>query len=239
MSDNITPSGYIYGREPKQTNPFWDIGKPGEATEYVEFLNTSQIDTVKDNVNCTNYIINYLNHDKEEEIFNIYVPLFSEYYTKSEIDNKDFATNSSLGNYYTKAEIDDKNYLVQADLNNYYTKSEIDNKDFATNSSLGNYYTKAEIDDKNYLVQADLNNYYTKSEIDNKNFATISYLAGHYYSKGYIMQYYYTISQTDKIFAAKADLNNYYTKTETENLINSICDQKIDEKIGGIINGQY
>ena len=199
MSDNITPSGYIYGREPKQTNPFWDIGKPGEATEYVEFLNTSQIDTVKDNVNCTNYIINYLNHDKEEEIFNIYVPLFSEYYTKSEIDNKDFATNSSLGNYYTKAEIDDKNYLVQADLNNYYTKSEIDNKDFAT----------------------------------------ISYVARNYYQKGYIMQYYYTISQTDKIFAAKADLNNYYTKTETENLINSICDQKIDEKIGGIINGQY
>lgn len=27
MSDNITPSGYIYGRDPKQTNPFWDMNK--------------------------------------------------------------------------------------------------------------------------------------------------------------------------------------------------------------------
>ncbi len=27
---NITPSGYIYGRDPKQTNPFWDIEKPDE-----------------------------------------------------------------------------------------------------------------------------------------------------------------------------------------------------------------
>ena len=205
MSDNITPSGYIYGREPKQTNPFWEAGKPGEATEYVEFLNTSQVDTVKDNVNCTNYIINYLNHGKEEAIFNIYVPLFSEYYTKTEID--------------------DKNYLVQADLNNYYTKSDIDNKDFATNSSLGNYYTKTEIDDKNYLVQTDLNNYYTKSEIDNKDFAT-NYSLGNYYTK----------EETLKNFVNYSKLRtNYYTKTATENLIN----QKIDEKIGGIINGQY
>lgn len=30
--DNITPSGYIYGRDPKQTNPFWDINKVDEKT---------------------------------------------------------------------------------------------------------------------------------------------------------------------------------------------------------------
>ena len=166
---NITPQGYVYGRDPKQTNPFWNSGKPGETTEYVECLTTSQIETVKDNINCTNYIINYLNHDKAEEILNIYVPFFDEYYTKSEIDNK--------------------NYLVQSDLNNYYTKSQIDAK--------------------HYLIQSDLNNYYTKTEILN-NFVNYTHLN-----------------------------TNYYTKTATENLINSICNQKIDEKIGGIINGQY
>ena len=31
MSD-ITPAGYIYGRDPKQTNLFWDIGKVDEKT---------------------------------------------------------------------------------------------------------------------------------------------------------------------------------------------------------------
>ena len=190
---NITPQGYIYGRDPKQTNPFWNSGKPGETTEYVEFLRTSQIETVKDNINCTNYIINYLNHDKTEGILNIYVPFFDEYYTKSEID--------------------DKHYLIQSDLNNYYTKLEIDNKNFLTNTDLDNYYTKSEIDNKNYLVQSDLNNYYTKSQIDDK-------LNINYYTKSQIR-------------------SNYYNKSDTTNLINSICEQKINESIGGIINGQY
>ena len=208
MSD-ITPAGYIYGRDPKQTNPFWNSGKPGETTEYVEFLRASQIETVKDNINCTNYIINYLNHDEAEEILNIYVPFFDEYYTKSEIDNKNYLVQSDLNNYYTKAQIDEKNFLTNTDLDNYYTKSEIDNKNYALKSDLNNYYTKTQIDNKNYALKSDLNNYYTKTEILN-NFVNYTHLN-----------------------------TNFYTKTATENLINSICNQKIDEKIGGIINGQY
>ena len=190
---SITPQGYVYGRDPKQTNPFWESGKPGETTKYVEFLTTSQIESVKDNIKCTNYIINYLNHEESEEILNIYVPFFDEYYTKSEIDNK--------------------NYLVQSDLNNYYTKSQIDDKNFLTNTDLDNYYTKSEIDNKNYALKSDLNNYYTKTQIDDK-------LNINYYTKSQIS-------------------SNYYNKTDTTALINSICEQKINESIGGIINGQY
>ena len=230
---SITPQGYVYGRDPKQTNPFWESGKPGETTKYVEFLTTSQIESVKDNIKCTNYIINYLNHEESEEILNIYVPFFDEYYTKSEIDNKNYLVQSDLNNYYTKSQIDDKNFLTNTDLDNYYTKSEIDNKNYALKSDLNNYYTKTQIDDKNFLTNTDLDNYYTKSEIDNKNYALKSDL-NNYYTKTQIDDKlninYYTKSQIS---------SNYYNKTDTTALINSICEQKINESIGGIINGQY
>ena len=74
-------------------------------------------------------------------------------------------------------------------------------------------YTKSEIDNKNYVIQSDLNNYYTKTQIDDK-------LNINYYTKSQIR-------------------SNYYNKSDTTNLINSICDRKIDNNIGGIINGQY
>ena len=171
---DISPQGYTYGSDPQPTIPFWQVG--GSEQTYVEFLRTSKMNVIKDNIQCTNYIINYLSHNSdEEETFNIYVPGFDVYYTKSEIDNKNFLTSSSLNDYYTKTEIDNKNYLVQSDLDNYYTKSEIDNK--------------------NYLVQSDLDNYYTKSYIQ----------------------------------------SHYYDRTTTINLINSI----VDQKLGGVINGQY
>ena len=151
---DISPQGYNYGSDPQPTIPFWQIG--GSEQTYVEFLRTSKMNVIKDNIQCTNYIINYLNHNSdEEETFNIYVPDFDVYYTKSEIDNKNFLTSSSLDNYYTKSEIDNKNYVIQSDLDNYYSKS---------------------------------------------------YIQSH-----------------------------YYDRTTTINLINSI----VDQKIGGVINGQY
>lgn len=209
---SITPSGYEYGMEPYSSHPFW---KTGEISEYVEFLTTSQVDTVKDNVKCTNYIINYLNHDSDEETLNIYVPFFDEYYTKSEIDEKNYVISSDLDNYYTKSQIDNKNFLTSSSLDDYYTKTEIDNKNYLVQSDLDNYYTKTQIDNKNFLTSSSLDNYYTKSEIDNKNYVVQSDL-DNYYTKSYIQ-------------------SNYYDRTTTINLINSI----VDQKIGGVINGQY
>ena len=105
---DISPQGYTYGSDPQPTVPFWQIG--GSEQTYVEFLETSQMNVIKDNIQCTNYIINYLNHNSDEETFNIYVPDFDTYYTKTEIDNKNFLTSSSLDNYFTKSYIQSHYY---------------------------------------------------------------------------------------------------------------------------------
>jgi hypothetical protein len=56
-------------------------------------------------------------------------------------------TPTDLSDYYTKQEIEDKNYLTtHQSLQNYYTKDEIEGKNYlTTHQSLENYYTKPQI----------------------------------------------------------------------------------------------
>ena len=82
---NITPSGYIYGREPLQTNPFWDSGKPGETTKYVEFLTTSQIETVKDKIDSIGFIRFTLRND-DIEVYRFNNKYYSDRAAINEID---------------------------------------------------------------------------------------------------------------------------------------------------------
>lgn len=114
-----------------------------------------------------------------------------DYYTKAEANDK-FSTKHDVedqiisirNSYYTKAEIDSKDFVQEYELQGYYTKQEIDNKNYVSHDELGdieyvdltNYYTKDEVNDLLKNVPSgggstsnpnvDLSNYYTREEID-------------------------------------------------------------------------
>jgi hypothetical protein len=51
-----------------------------------------------------------------------------------------------LSNYYTKTQCDNKFLTEHQSLSNYYTKTQCDNKFLTSHQSLSNYYTKSECD---------------------------------------------------------------------------------------------
>ena len=150
----------------------------------------------------------------------------SNYYNKSEIDDKlsDYTTTltftTTLTNqYYNKQQIDGKlnNYIQAGALNNYYTKLQIDAK--LTND----YYTSAQVDTKltNYVLTTTLNNYYDRTSIDTKlgDYVLSTTLTTNYYDSSTIdskLATYITSSQVD------SKLADYYTKTETDDEFNGL-----------------
>lgn len=75
---------------------------------------------------------------------------------ETKIDNLEIPT-VDLTDYYTKQEIEDKNYATETELNDKFNSIVIPETD------LSNYYTKQEVEDKNYLTEVP-SEYLTKTE---------------------------------------------------------------------------
>ena len=114
-------------------------------------------------------------------------PDISNYYTKTQIDNKGYLTqHQSLSDYYTKTEVDNKGYLTQhQSLSGLATETWVGQQGFATETwvgqqgfltqhqSLSDYYTKTEVDNKGYLTQhQSLSGYATESWVGQQGYLT-------------------------------------------------------------------
>lgn len=78
---------------------------------------------------------------------------------ETKIDNLETPT-VDLTDYYTKQEIEDKNYATETELNDKFNSIVIPEPD------LSNYYTKEEIESKNYLTEVP-SEYATKTDVSN------------------------------------------------------------------------
>ena len=166
----------------------------------------------------------------------------SNYYTKSEIDDKlsDYTTTLTFtstltNNYYNKKQIDAKlsNYIQAGALENYYTKLQVDAK------LTSDYYTSAQVDTKltNYVLTTTLNNYYDRTSIDAKlgDYVLSTTLTTNYYDSATIdskLATYITSSQVD------TKLADYYTKSETDDEFNGLkIRTKNSAASGGMVYG--
>ena len=140
----------------------------------------------------------------------------SNYYTKSEIDNKNYLVNyiqidpiftANSGKFALNKNIPTKISQLINDLN-YLTGYTQTDPIFTANS--GKFALASTLEDLSgkfnevQISGADLTNYYTKQEIDNKNYLT-------------------DYNQTDPIFTANSSkfalISNTYTKTEINNMM--------------------
>lgn len=167
----------------------------------------------------------------------------SDYYTKTETDNKiTEAVNNidipdpDLSQYYTKTEIENKGYLTEhQDISGKADKDHTHDQYLTEHQSLSNYYTKGETDNKiTEVVEAipdvDLSNYYTKTEVD----TALTEL------ESPPEVYIGTTAPTDeniKVWINPNENVEYALKSDipTDEYINSL----IDTKLGVIENGSY
>jgi hypothetical protein len=128
--------------------------------------------------------ISYFNNDK-----NYLTDIPDEYVTETELNNKNFITQTDLNNkgyldkipdeYITETELNNKEYITQTDLNNkgyldkipdeYITETELNNKGYITNEELNQkgyldkipdeYITETELNNKEYITSQDLSPY--------------------------------------------------------------------------------
>ena len=106
-------------------------------------------------------------NELDEKINNLEIPEapevdLSNYYTKSEIENKNYLT-SVPEEYITESELDAKLSEVvppEVDLSNYYTKEQIENKQYATKKYVDDAVSN--IDTSEYLSKTDAQLMYQK-----------------------------------------------------------------------------
>ena len=151
----------------------------------------------------------------KELIDNVEVDL-SDYYNKSQIDNKLSNLNVDLSNYYNKIQIDEK----LENLDDYYKKQEVDNKlnnkldkstwnDVFSIDSNGNLKIKVDVIGEGEIsaygsgttasTEINLGNYYTKDEVDD-------------------------LLDNIDIPTQEIDLTNYYTKSQTDSKLSNKSD---------------
>lgn len=176
----------------------------------------------------------YMNYATKSELTNV-SKLFDSYYTKADIDAKQYLTAANFNDYYNKTEVDDKIYNTITNLSGYYNKTQTDEK----------FYSKAEIDAKGYLTSVP-NEVITEAELSSLDYADKNYvisminnklggniLPTNYYTKDEIHNSYYNKSQIaallDNITVGdgQVDLTNYYTKSEIDDLLENIPDDDL------------
>lgn len=150
---------------------------------------------------------------------------------------------SDLSNYYTKSEVDEKIENIdipEVDLSNYYTKSEVDEKIENIDIpevDLSNYYTKQEINNKGYVTDSDVNDYVGNEigqleEVINTKQDKITDLdtirsgaaAGATALQAIPSEY---ITETEletrlENIEVEVSLDNYYTKAEVDEIVGDI-----------------
>ena len=153
----------------------------------------------------------------KELIDNVEVDL-SDYYNKSQIDNKLSNLNVDLSNYYNKIQIDEK----LENLDDYYKKQEVDNKlnnkldkstwnDVFSIDSNGNLKIKVDVIGEGEIsaygsgttasTEINLGNYYTKDEVDD-------------------------LLDNIDIPTQEIDLTNYYTKSQMDSKLSNKSDTR-------------
>ena len=179
----------------------------------------------------------------EQAIANIPVTDLTDYYTKTETDQKisdaiQAIPPTDLSDLMTKAEGQDLKDYVDAQDVTYFNESKLytDNQiALIPPTDLTNYYTKPETDTKiQELIDAippvDLSNYYNKGETDQKITDAINAIPpvpptdlSDYYNKAETDQKDQDILQQAKDYTdanagagGNVDLTNYYTKQETD-----------------------
>ena len=150
----------------------------------------------------------------------------SNYYTKSEVDEKDAAINSTIESY---------GHVTSQALNDLGTR--MDDYGQVTSQSLndlstkfGDYYTKTEVDTaiSNVDVTGQLQNYYTKSEVDEKDAAINSTIEAYGQVTSQALNdlgtrlddYGKVTSQSLNDLSTK--FGDYYTKTEVDEAIANV-----------------
>ena len=180
-----------------------------EVDKKIEGLSTGDIDLseyakktelptkLSELVNDSGYITTYTETDP------VWNSEKSNYYTKDEINNKNYLTeHQSLAAYAKKTELPKKLSELTNDSGYITTYTETDP---VWNSEKSNYYTKTEINNKNYLTEhQSLAAYAKKTELPKK----LSELTN---DSGYITTY----TETDPVW--NSEKSNYYTKTEINN----------------------
>ena len=167
---------------------------------------------------------NYITEDElETRISEIDIPEtdLSDYYTKTEIDEKGYIT-SIPSDYITETELNLKleevvagdmdltSYAKKEDLDDYYTKTEIDNKGYIT-SIPSDYITEDELETRISQINipnTDLSDYYTKTEIDSKGYITS--IPSDYITEDELE------TRISEIEIPDTDLSDYYTKSEID-----------------------
>lgn len=255
--------------ELKNYQPVGDYATTQQLNNYQpkgDYATASSVQSIHDRLDYFDTI----NHDefatKEElsdAISNIPTTDLTQYYTKSELDNKfdeiehpqyddtdiknrltslegidhsKFATTDSLNNYQPKG-----NYLTEhQDISNLATKSELQTAiNNIPETDLSDYYNKTEVDTKIADAvtngEVDLTNYYTKSEVDTQ----LGNIEHPQYDDTEVKNRLTTLEGIDHSkFATTDSLNNYQPKgdylTEHQDISNLVTKTELQTAIDGI-----
>jgi hypothetical protein len=176
----------------------------------------------------------YKNYATKTELY-VINDKFNQYYTKTDIENKNYVTQSYLNNkgylssipsnYVTDSQmqsaINSSQNNIQNTLLNYYNKEQIDSlfenipQDVI---DLSDYYTKYEVEaliDSVNSKDIDLTGYYTKSEIDSKHFITS--IPSEYITETELA--YKNYATKSELTGLNENFNSYYTKSEIDDLL--------------------
>ena len=153
----------------------------------------------------------------KELIDNVEVDL-SDYYNKSQIDNKLSNLNVDLSNYYNKIQIDEK----LENLDDYYKKQEVDNK-------LNNKLDKSTWNDV-FSIDSNWNLKLKVYVIGDGEFC--AYGSGTTASTEINLGNYYTKDEVDDLLdnidipTQEIDLTNYYTKSQMDSKLSNKSDTR-------------
>lgn len=134
--------------------------------------------------------------------------LASNYYQKSEVDNKIQNVTNSMSGYATETYVQQQIQAIPTtDLTGYATKDYIDNKGYATENYVSTKIAEAQLSGGSGSGSVDLSGYASKDYVDD---AIDDIGISNYATKSYVL------SQIDKIDVPETDLTNYYTKSQVD-----------------------
>ena len=156
---NITPSGYIYGRDPKSTVPFWNVDTLKSLNEEIDKLN-GDIDNLNTEINNLQIEIERL--ESEKELLERNVSELNSRIQELETENQTLEDNIlNLNNQIHQLEIEKQNLINQInDLNNQVSTLESEKQNLQNN-----------INSLNIQIQ-ELNNNINNLEAENQGLST-------------------------------------------------------------------